>query len=151
MRSIIKFYEANKKIIFQIIAVILISIFCFSIAPKTFQNDTFYSVSIGKLIMENGIDMKDHFSWHENLPYTYPHWLFDVLTYLIYNIGNWEAIYIGVCILSIILGLTVFFVNQKLAKSKVISLLITIGVMYLLKDYIPKDILLQVILIIILI
>ena len=131
-----EFWKNKKEVIFEILAIILISLFCFSLAPKTLQNDTYYTVKIGNLIMENGIDMKDHFSWHENLPYTYPHWLYDVVMAFIYNLGGWGGIYISVCIMSIILGLTIYIVNKKLNKNQVISFLLTIGVMYLLKDYI---------------
>ena len=131
-----EFWKNKKEIIFEVLAIILISLFCFSLAPKTLQNDTYYTVKIGNLIMENGIDMKDHFSWHENLPYTYPHWLYDVIMALIYNLGSWNGIYVSVCIMSIILGLTIYIVNRKLNKNQVISFLLSIGVMYLLKDYI---------------
>ena len=40
--------------------------------PIVFQNDTFYTIKIGELIFNKGIDMQDHFTIH-NLPYTYPH------------------------------------------------------------------------------
>lgn len=130
-----KLFEKRNTIL-GIFFIILLILFGFSVAPKTFQNDTFYTVSIGNLIMENGIDMKDHFSWHENLPYTYPHWLYDVLMSIIYNLGGWHGIYISVCIMSIILALSVYTVNKKLNKNQTISFAITIGVMYLLKDYI---------------
>ena len=136
MRKILEEIKKEKEVIFEAIAIFLIAIFCYSIAPKTFQNDTYYTVSIGNLILENGIDMKDHFSWHEDLPYTYPHWLFDVITSLIYRLGGWGAIYITVCLMSVILGITIYSVNENLTKSKVISFLITTGAMYLLKDYI---------------
>ena len=43
-----------------------------------------------KYIVENGITMKDPFSWHEDLYYTYPHWAYDVCTYLVYKIGGFE-------------------------------------------------------------
>ena len=65
--------EKNKKYIFIAIAIILICIFCIALTPVTLQNDTFYTVKIGELISRNGIDMQDHFSWHEGLAYTYPH------------------------------------------------------------------------------
>ena len=121
---------------FTIVAIILIAIFCVCITPKTLQNDTFYTVKIGELIKNNGIDMMDHFSWHENLSYTYPHWLYDFCTYLIYAISGFKGIYIVTCILSALLGISVFFVNSKTTKSKPISFIITIGVMYALKPYI---------------
>ena len=79
----------NKKklsygIKFSIIAVILICIFSIAITPVTLENDTYYTIKIGEHIQNNGIDMKDPFSWHEDLDYTYPHWLYDFLTFKIY-------------------------------------------------------------------
>ena len=129
--------EVNKKVFFEILAIILIALFCISLTPKTLQNDTFYTIKIGEHIIQNkGIDMKDPFSWHENLSYTYPHWLYDVMIYLIYNIGGMTGIYISTCIFSLILGITIYKVNEKLVKNKVLSFVITIGAMYLLKGYI---------------
>ena len=136
MKEILKKVKEKKNIISGIIIAILIALFSFSVAPKTLQNDTFYTVSIGNLIMENGIDMKDHFSWHKDLPYTYPHWLYDVFMSIIYNIGSWKGIYLSVCIMSIILGFSIYIVNKKLNKNQLISFAVTIGAMYLLKDYI---------------
>lgn len=134
--------EKGKKTIdkssirFTIMAIVLIAIFCFSIAPVTLQNDTFYTIKIGEHILQNGIDMKDPFSWHENLEYTYPHWLYDVGIYLIYNIGGQLGIYISTIVLSIILGITMYLVNTKLTKNKLTSFVLTIGAMYLLRDFI---------------
>ena len=127
----------NKRFVFEILAIILIAIFCVSLTPKTLQNDTFYTIKIGEHIIENGgIDMKDPFSWHEGLEYTYPHWLYDVIIYIIYSLGGMTGIYISTCIFAIILGITVYKVNSKLVKNNVISFFITIGTMYMLKDYI---------------
>lgn len=128
----------NKKTIcFEIMAIILIAIFCISLTPKTLQNDTYYTIKIGEHILENGdIDMKDPFSWHENLEYTYPHWLYDVIIYLIYSLGGMTGIYISTCVFSVILGITIFLTNSKLVKNKVVSFVIAIGAMYMLKDYI---------------
>ena len=134
--------EKEKKTIdknsirFTIMAVILIAIFCFAISPVTLQNDTFYTIKIGEHILQNGIDMKDPFSWHENLQYTYPHWLYDVVIYLVYNIGGQVGIYISTIVLSITLGLTMYLVNTKLTKNKLTSFVLTIGAMYLLRNYI---------------
>ena len=128
--------DKSLEIRFIIIAVILISIFCIALTPVTFQNDTYYTIKIGEHIVEYGIDMQDPFSWHENLGYTYPHWLYDLLTYLIYSISGFTGIYITTCILSVILGLSIFFVNRKLVKNDFMSFIVTIGAMYLLKPYI---------------
>ena len=137
-----KIKNKNKKIKkpininFTIIAIILIIIFCISLTPVTFQNDTYYTIKIGELIKNSGIDMMDHFSWHENLNYTYPHWLYDLLTYIIYSIGSFKGIYVTTCILSAILGISIFTVNTKLTQNKAISFIITIGSLYMLEDYI---------------
>ena len=129
--------KINKRIIFEILAIVLIAIFCISLTPKTLQNDTFYTIKIGEhIIQEKEIDMIDPFSWHENLEYTYPHWLYDVIIYGIYSLGGMTGIYISTCIFAIILGITVYKVNSKLARNQVVSFFITIGVMYMLKDYI---------------
>ncbi len=127
----------KKKICFEIMSIVLIAIFCISLTPKTLQNDTFYTIKIGEHIIENGgIDMMDPFSWHEGLEYTYPHWLYDVIIYLIYSIGGMQGIYISTCIFSILLGIAIFKTNSKLTKNKCLSFVITLGAMYLLKDYI---------------
>ena len=134
--------EKEKKTIdkssirFTIMAVVLIAIFCFAISPVTLQNDTFYTIKIGEHILQNGIDMKDPFSWHENLQYTYPHWLYDVVIYLVYSIGGQVGIYISTIVLSITLGLTMYLVNTKLTKNKLTSFILTIAGMYLLRNYI---------------
>ena len=129
----------NKKPIelnFTIIAIVLIAILCISITPVTFQNDTYYTIKIGELIKNNGIDMMDHFSWHEDLSYTYPHWLYDLCTYLVYSIAGFKSVYILTCILSMILGISIFLVNSKLTKNTAISFIVTIGALYMLQNYI---------------
>ena len=129
--------KINKKLFFVLLAIILIAIFSISVSQKTLQNDTFYTIKIGEHIIENGeIDMLDPFSWHENLEYTYPHWLYDVMIYLIYQLGGMNGIYVSTCLFAIILGVALFLTNTKLSKNKVISFVVTIGAMYMLRDYI---------------
>ena len=128
--------ELSSNMKFTILAIILIAVFSFALTPITFQNDTYYTIKIGEHIQNYGVDMEDPFSWHENLSYTYPHWLYDLLTYWIYSFFNMQGIYIVTCILSIILGISIYMVNTKLTKNQILSFLITIGVMYLLKSYI---------------
>ena len=126
----------NINVNFTILAIILIAVFCLAITPITFQNDTYYTIKIGEYIKNFGIDMMDHFSWHENLNYTYPHWLYDLLTYLIYSVFDFKGIYITTCILSVVLGLSIFYVNSKLTKCKSISFIITLGTLYMIQNYI---------------
>ena len=128
--------EVNINVNFTIVAIVLIAIFCICITPVTFQNDTYYTIKIGELIKNNGIDMMDHFSWHENLSYTYPHWLYDLCTYFIYAVGGFKGIYITTCALSVILGVSIFLINSKLTKNKSISFIVTMGALYMLESYI---------------
>ena len=128
--------EKFRKRTFITVAIVLIVLFCVCITPVTLQNDTFYTIKIGELISQNGIDMQDHFSWHENLTYTYPHWLYDLLTYFIYSLTGFTGIYVTTCILCSILGITLYFVTSKITKNYTIPLITTIGALYLTRSYI---------------
>ena len=129
--------EKKSKIIFTILAVFCIAMFCFAITPKTLQNDTYYTVKIGEYIFENGISnlTEDLYSWHD-LPYTYPHWLYDLGTYIVFRAFSWDGIYILTIILSIALGLSIFYIASKLSKNQVVSFFVTLGAMYILKPFV---------------
>lgn len=134
--------DKKIKIKFNVLAIFIIMLFCFALTPKTLQNDTYYTIAIGEHIMENGIDMVDPFSWHEDLPYTYPHWAYDVATYLVFQageaigIGGFMAIYIATVLLSISLGIVVYYALRKICKNDLVSFFITLAIMYLLKNFI---------------
>lgn len=134
--------DKKIKIKFNVLAIFIIMLFCFALTPKTLQNDTYYTIAIGEHIMENGIDMMDPFSWHEDLPYTYPHWAYDVATYLVFQageaigIGGFMAIYIATVLLSISLGIVVYYALRKICKNDLVSFFITLAIMYLLKNFI---------------
>ena len=145
--------DANVKTIkkFNIIAIICILIFCITISPKVLQNDTYYTIKIGEHIIDTKtVDMKDPFSWHENLTYTYPHWLYDTGIYLIYNAGSniatnfgldaenggMTAIYISTMILASILGILIYRTNVKINNNHIVSFLLTLGTIYLLRNFI---------------
>ena len=134
--------DKRTKIKFNILAVIMIMIFCFALTPKTLQNDTYYTIKIGEHIIQNGIDMKDPFSWHEDLPYTYPHWAYDLATYEVFQlgentgIGGFTAIYVMTVILAMILGVTLYVASNKICKNELIAFIVTLGVLYLLKSFI---------------
>lgn len=126
-----------KNIKMQILAIAAILLFSVAVCPVTFQNDTYYTIKIGEHIVNTGtVDMQDPFSWHEDLPYTYPHWAYDVMIYLIYNMGGFLGIFISTIVLSCILGILIYLTNCKISGNKLISFVITIGAMYLLKPYI---------------
>lgn len=127
----------TNTIKFNIIAIVCIVIFCIAICPITLQNDTFYTIRIGEhIINTKTIDMQDQFSWHENLPYTYPHWAYDVMIYFIYHLFGMMGIYISTIVFTCILGILIYFTNCKISKNRVVSFFITIGAIYLLGSYV---------------
>lgn len=58
------------------------------------------------------------------------------MIYLIYSIGGHLGIYISTIVLASILGITMYFINEKFTKNKPISFVLTIAALYLLKGYI---------------
>lgn len=131
--------KKNKKSInfkFNLLAIICISIFVIGIVEKTLQNDTYYTITLGKYILNNGIDMMEHFSWHQGLIYTYPHWLYDVLLYIVFNAFGFFGIYVSSVVLGIILGVSVYIVLSKISKNNLISFFVTLLIMFLGRHYI---------------
>ena len=124
------------KIKLNILAIILIIIFCCLMSPKTLQNDTYYTIKIGEYITENGITTEDPFSWHENLEYTFPHWAYDVMIYKIFDIGGMTGIYISTMVFASIFGILMYLVNVKLNKNRILSFVLTITAIYLFRNYI---------------
>lgn len=121
--------------IMTIIFAIFVILFSFAVTPIELQNDTFYTIKIGEKINTDGIDMKDPFSMHDNLDYTYPHWLYDLVTYKVYALGGFKAIYIATGLLSALLGLTIFLCNNKLCKNPIVSLIVTLFTIFLLRGF----------------
>ena len=136
--------EKKSIIKFNVLAIICIICFSFVVSPVTLQNDTYYTIKIGEHIVNNGIDMQDPFSWHEDLPYTYPHWLYDVGVYLIFNLGQSTGlqdggfifITISTALLSCCLGVLIYLTSCKISKNNLFSFIFTFILMYLIKDFI---------------
>ncbi len=126
----------NKREKFlKICSIIILVLICITFTRKTLQNDTFYTIKIGKSILKNGIDMKDHFSWHK-LPYTYPHWLYDVIIYKIYNSFKFNGLYVFDILCFILIAVTFYHVNLKLNKSYFLSLLFGIFGVIMIANYV---------------
>ena len=133
--------DSTRNIIFNILAFACIIIMAIAITPKSMQNDTFYNIKCGEYLIENGIfnQTQDPFSWHE-LSYTWPHWLFDIIIFLLYSAcGNfWEiGIYIATMIFTAILGLSMYKLCIQMTKNnKVVSFIATLCGLYVMKNYI---------------
>lgn len=129
--------EKMKNKIFHLVVMLCIVLFAIAISPKSLQNDTFYTIKIGEYIRQNGIFhlTEDTFSWHE-LPYTYPHWLYDLGIYEIYHFFGQEGIYVSTILLTAILGGIIYRTSSKTSQNKPVSFVITMLAMYMLKPYI---------------
>ena len=130
--------KLNKqtKIAFEILAIICLILLAIAITPKVFQNDTFYTIKIGQSIRQNGIDYKDHYSWHKDLKYLYPHWLYDVITSYIYDYcGGFQGLYIATIALAVFLGIALYYTNKKIIKNQVIAFLISMFQLYFMGNY----------------
>lgn len=116
----------NNKIKIRLFSIITIIFLCIGNTIKSFQNDTFYMIKLGEYITQNGIDLLDHWCWITNLPYTYPHWLYDVFIYYIFNFFGNLGIYVSVIILFIILILTIYYIQLKINKNEFMALLVSL-------------------------
>ena len=131
-----KLEEKQTKVVFEILAIICLIIMAISITPKVFQNDTFYTIKIGQSIRTNGIDYKDHYSWHNNLKYMYPHWLYDVVTSIVYDYcGGFQGLYIATIVLAAILGILLYYTNKKIMNNQFMSFITSMIQLYFMSDY----------------
>ncbi len=119
-----------KEKIKYLIPILLIIIFMISIVPKSFQNDTFFTIAIGKDILETGVQTEEKLVWHEGLEFTNPRWLFDVIVATIYNNFNFLGIYIGVIVIACIQAILYYSIIEKIIQKTFFSLLVTLAVMY---------------------
>ena len=126
-----------QKIIFNLVAIVCIVLYGVAIAPKCLQNDTYYTITIGEYIYNNGISdlTQDLYSIHD-IPYTYPHWLYDLGIFVIYNSFGHQGIYISTMILTAILGVSIYVLSHKKSKNGIVSFVLTIGSMYLVKSFV---------------
>lgn len=129
--------KTAKRYRFHVIIVFFLIIFCVGIAPKALQNDTFYTIKVGEYISQHGISnlREDPFSWND-LTYTFPHWLYDLMMYGIFCIKGWDAIYASTIIFTIILGICVYFTSNKISKNAPVSAVVTFIAMHLMVPYI---------------
>lgn len=116
----------TTKLKLRIFSVFTIILLCISVTIKTLQNDTFYIIKLGEDILRNGIDLMDHYSWIPNLSYTYPHWLYDVLMYIIYDNFNYLGVYISTMCLFIVLILSIYIINLKVNKNELLASIVAI-------------------------
>ena len=79
--------------------------------------------------------MKDHFSWISELKYTYSHWAFDIVIYLIYSKFNFTGIYFSTIMFAILINIILYIFLNKLYKNSLISLFLTVITAFLNTNY----------------
>ena len=121
---------------FRLFIILSIICLCFCITLRTFENDTFYIIKLGDYIYHNGIDMLDHYSFISNLSYTYPHWLYDLLLYLIYTTFGYFGIYISNIIFFIILIFSFYYISIKFIKNEFICGIASLILILLLSSFV---------------
>lgn len=125
----------SNKLKFNIIIIVAIILFTISTVPKTLQEDTYYMIKVGEYICQNGMSVIEEriepFAWVDGLIYTYPHWLLDVIFYIIYNTFDFTGIYVFTVLIAIIIYLLIYYTNIKVSKNHIISAVITIISIYL--------------------
>lgn len=105
--------------------------FIFPFVNNEITNDTFFTIAIGRNIIENGFSNIDRLTWHENL--AFPHsGVFDLIIYGIYSItNNFISIYIYTIVMTCILLGILFFVSYKFSKSFIATLIYVLCAWYL--------------------
>lgn len=88
-------------------------------------NDTFYTIKIGEFISKHGIDLKDHYCIIDNLSYSYPHWLYDLIIYKVYNFSGFFGLYVFNIILYVFLVLLIYNILKYFTKNRFISFLVS--------------------------
>ena len=116
----------KDKLKIRILSIISIVFLCIGTTVRSFQNDTFYTIKFGEYIYKYGIDMMDHFCWVKNLPYTYPHWLYDLLIYYIYHSFGYMGIYLCNIFLFVCLILVVYFLHLRLHKNEFLAFFVSL-------------------------
>lgn len=125
-----------KKFVFSATIIIVLFLLAAAETPKTLQNDTYYNIKVGEWIYNNGISnlTEDVHSWHD-LPYTFPHWLYDLGIFLIYNSFGHEGIYVSTMIIYGLLGSIIYLIAKNKSNNRVVSAVISIFAVLMLDPY----------------
>ncbi len=113
-----------EKSIWVGFGIICLFLYAFLNTNLAFQNDIFYSIKNGENLYRFGLDFVDHSSMFA-LNYQYPHYLFDLLTYFLYQIGGLLAIYIAEVVQFASLGGVFYRLLKKKTDQKFFSLFTT--------------------------
>ena len=127
MNFIKKFKKWNPSI-YATILIFLIPFSYFLITKFKLNNDFWFLVNTGKLILNKGFIRIEPFTIHENLVFIPGQWLTDIIFYLIYNKFN----ILGMFMLEITINSLIIFLIYKssllISNKRNISIYITVGI-----------------------
>ncbi len=122
-----------KKKIWVIIGIIAL---CVCLTPRALQNDTFYLIKLGDYLVNHGFDGFDHWTWVYQVGYTYPHFLLDIIAYLIYRSFGFMGIYIATMIFYAILGISIYYIVSRLIRNKWVATVVIFATIAMLADFV---------------
>ena len=126
----------RDKLKLRVFFIISVLVLCVSCTIRDYQNDPFYMIKLGEYISKHGIDFFDHFCWIGNLSYTYPHWLYDLFLYYIYDFLGFFGIYLSIILSFIALISVVYYIHLKVHKNEFIALFISFLTVFVLSPFV---------------
>lgn len=127
--------EKLTKAVAYLPYLLLIMILVFICIPKNAQNDLYFDLRSAKDILKYGLDFKDHFCFIPGLTYLYHHYLYDLILYGIFKMGEFKSLFIFFLSIYTSFGFLVFYVTNKYTNNKIISLINSLISIFLMKAF----------------
>lgn len=126
--------QSNKSI-FNVIIILLLIFIGICVADKYFQNDTFFTIALGKETLKNGVHNKEVLTYHTGFKYYNVRWLFNVVIALINSYIGFPGIYSFVITITVLIALSLYFCIYKITSKQLLSFIITLFAMYFSYGY----------------
>lgn len=128
-----------KDIKINILLILLIIIFAFSITDKVIDNNVLISIKSGQDLIENGITNLDKHCYIEELEYINPNWAFDMILGYVYNTFGFVGIYTISIILISVISILLFYTLKEIGANRLIAFIITLVVLSFLNKDVSID------------
>lgn len=111
----------------KFLVVFLIPVAAVMVCNNGLDNDSWYVLSEGREIVENGIYYEDRLSMHEGLEVTVQNYGFAAIYYLLYSVFGGVGIYLMMLILSVVLMFLIYKICMLLSqKNENLSLVLAL-------------------------
>ena len=126
----------NKRVIINIVFIVILSFLAISFTIKTIDIDMFFSIKLGENTITDGFSNIDTLTYHKNLKYINVRYLYNILVYKIYNTYSFDGIYIFAMICNIVNFNLIYFIIYKLTnKNSKIAFIFTGISIFLSHEY----------------